>query len=227
MAGHAHSSTGRLLVGRFLDGGRMSARRVLAVGAHPDDIELGCFASVAKWQSFGADTRFLVMSDGENGSQGVVRREEAGQAAALIGAQIEFGGFPANRVGLFESPMIQFIEAALKEFEPNVILTHTSRDRHQDHRSVAGAVFSAARRRRGRILLFDTTKGIDGYEPRYFVRVDEFIPMKLKALACHRSQSARHFMNAEVVSSEAVQWGYRICGFGMYEAFELRLDVED
>jgi LmbE family N-acetylglucosaminyl deacetylase len=184
--------------------------RALAIGAHPDDIEFGCGATLAKWASRGCEVSHLVCTDGSKGTWDpaqdpselvVVRQREQRAAAAAVGARgdVVFLGWTD---GELESGLRQRWEVAywIRRLRPNVVLGHDPWKRyrlHPDHRhaghlAVEGVV--AARdplffpeqqlepHRPTVLLLFEAD------EPDHVEEVDGFADAKLAALFAHESQ---------------------------------------
>lgn len=128
---------------------------VLAIGAHPDDVELGCGATLAVLAQQGYRTGILHLTGGERGTRGSVeeRRAEAKAAAAALGAAemriLDFGD-GALRTGEAEEDALI---AVLRAWRPEVVLTAPQRDRHPDHgrahRLTVDACFYAGLARRG------------------------------------------------------------------------------
>jgi LmbE family N-acetylglucosaminyl deacetylase len=201
-------------------------RRILAIGAHPDDIELGCFGTLARFHSEGAEVAFLVLTEGEDGGPPPERRRETIDAGTLIDAEVTFGALPSAEVILRPRDAIALIEHMNAAYNPDVVITHTPTDQHQDHRAVADATFSATRRWPGRVLCYDSTRGMNQFSPTYFVNIDGFLPDKLKAISIHASQAHHHYMDERAVIAEAENWGRRLGDDGVYDAFEVRLFVE-
>ncbi|MDP1819731.1 MAG: PIG-L family deacetylase [Acidimicrobiales bacterium] len=183
---------------------------VLAIGAHPDDIEFGCGATLAKWAAAGCTVHHLVCTDGSKGSWDahadtaalvVTRQQEQRGAAKALGATGEctFLGWPD---GELESGLRQRWEVAywIRRLLPTVVLGHDPWKRyrlHPDHRhagllAVEGVV--AARdphffpeqalphHRPDALLLFEAD------EPDHVEDVAGFADAKLAALHAHASQ---------------------------------------
>ena len=125
---------------------------VLAIGAHPDDIEFGCFGALKKHKDQGDNVTLLVMtqSDVKDAHTGKVTRDsnisknEANTAAKLLGANLILGPFQDTKVP-FNSESVKFIEKKIKEKEINWIYTHWAGDTHQDHINTLNATMAAAR----------------------------------------------------------------------------------
>ena len=185
--------------------------RALAVGAHPDDVELYAGATLASWTASGCEVHILVCTDGSKGSWDVdedpsrlvaTRRDEQGAAIERLGAtgEVAFldrvdGELDADRATAHE------VAAWIRRIRPDVLLGHDPWRRwrlHPDHRAagflVTDGVVAArdphfltdsglAHHRPAELLLFDTE------EPNHAEPVDEVAAAaKVAALLAHRSQ---------------------------------------
>jgi LmbE family N-acetylglucosaminyl deacetylase len=175
--------------------------RVLAVGAHPDDIELGCGATLAVHRARGDDVTLLVLTEGELGAgPGIERVREQQDAAARLGAALVWGGQADGHVDEGR-PTVEVIESVLRDVRPGVVYTHARSDTHQDHRATARATFAAARGHSG-ILCYEgpTT---EGFAPDLYVDVDGFLDAKLDLTRAHLSQVLREGL-VDVAALEAL-----------------------
>src|SRR5689334_1238055 len=110
---------------------------VLAIGAHPDDVELGCGATLAAHAARGDSVTLLVMTPGEGGPQHRKSRvAEQEEAARVLNADLLWGGFRDGAVPT-SVETVDAIEAAIDSVKPDIIYTHTLDDSHQDHRATA------------------------------------------------------------------------------------------
>ncbi len=160
--------------------------KVLAVGAHPDDIELGCAATLLKHAAAGHDITLLVMTGGERGPRHDRTRErEQEDAARLLGANVVWGGFVDTMVPS-TTAAVDVVERVISEFEPDVVYTHAPSDTHQDHRATSEAVTSATRRCR-RVLFFESPTST-GFEPHVYIDVADEVAEKADVLRAHLSQ---------------------------------------
>jgi LmbE family N-acetylglucosaminyl deacetylase len=162
---------------------------VLAVGAHPDDVELGCGATLARHAHRGDQITILVMTDGGLGSlDGMSRRGEQAEAARQLGATLRWGGYEDGAVD--DGPeAIRIIDEAIAASGADVLYTHTVDDTHQDHRATATASLAAGRRLTT-ILQYETPS-TRHFDPTVYVDVDETIEAKLAVLRAHMSQVLR------------------------------------
>lgn len=162
--------------------------QVLAIGAHPDDIELGCGATLLVHRANGDRITLLVMTQGEEGGIAGVRQAEQERAAELLGARLLWGGFTDGAVPDGQ-PAVGRIEEVIGELRPDIVYLHFFVDSHQDHRTAATASAAAARHL-SRLLFYEAPTSL-GFHPTLFVDVDAMVEQKLELLRCHRSQLDR------------------------------------
>ena len=162
---------------------------ILAIGAHPDDIEFGCGGTLIKYALKGHDVHLFVLTDGARGGDAAERRREQETAAKLLGAhQLFWGGFQDTEVVL-DRDLIQKVEAVLHRIRPQLILAPFGDDTHQDHRYLSAAVVTASRYTRN--VLFYEGPTTANFTPSVFVDVNAVLERKLEALRAHASQVAK------------------------------------
>jgi len=198
---------------------------VLAIGAHPDDIELGCAGALLRHVAVGDKVTLLVMTTGERGPQDSVSRVlEQEKAAARLGAELIWGGFPDGAIP-HSRETVTFIDSVIAAVGAEVLYTHGQHDTHQDHVATALCSLSAARRL-NRVLCYQSPSAT-AFNPVVYVDIEDTLRGKLEALACHRSQVER----CELVDLEAVEAGARFWGhqarMRYAEAFEVPRFVWD
>ena len=181
--------------------------KVLASGAHPDDVELGCAATLAKHRAAGHGVSVLVMTVGERGPQLLsTRMAEQRDACDVLGAQLFWGGLSDCDVSA-GSKTVALIERVIAEVKPDIVYTHAPEDSHQDHRAVAQASLSACRRM-SRVCFYEGPTTL-GFEPTIFVDVKDTMETKLTALRAHTSQVLKNGL----VDLEALEALARYRGF--------------
>ncbi|WP_185714962.1 PIG-L deacetylase family protein [Gulosibacter macacae] len=174
-------------------------RRVLVVGAHPDDLELGCGGTLAKLIDEGAEVHAIVMTNGSVGAEGDTRVTEAETAARFLGiASVQVFDEPDTNLHLVENRLMQLIEETIKRVEPDLIFTHSAHDHHQDHESVHRATLRAARGHQS-ILCFESPSATREFSPSVFVDVSEYTDIKVHAVHEHRDQRRKPYMHANVL----------------------------
>lgn len=191
-----------------MDDSENDPRRVLAVGAHPDDIELGCGGTLLKHRSVGDRVWMLVMTGGELGAASQRGRiAEAQEAANIIGADLLLGKFYDGQIPL-NSDAVNVVEDAIVRYNIDTVYVHSPADAHQDHLLVARATIAAARRL-NRVLFYQSPSTTE-FNPTVYLDIERFLPKKLEALACHKSQlDGSVTVDLEVVQSTAHYWGSR------------------
>ena len=179
---------------------------VLAIGAHPDDVELLCGGTLALYAEQGHRISIAIATNGEVGSSHGTRAEiaerrhaEAARAAARLGADLIWMGFPDEFLFNDEPTRRRFIDA-IRQAAPTVLLVHSTSDYHPDHR-VAGQVAQDARILCSvpliegafppcaipSVFVMDTLDGHD-FRPQHVVDVTSVMTRKSDALGEHVSQ---------------------------------------
>lgn len=219
---------------------------ILAFGAHPDDVELGCSGTIAKEVSLGKKIGIIDLTRGELGTRGSaeIRDQEANDAAKILGVQVrenlEFrDGFFVND----EAHQLKVIKV-IRKYQPDIVLCNAIRDRHIDHgkgaKLVADACFLSGLRK-------IETKDEDGLqqawrpkkvfhyiqwqpiEPDFYVDITGFMDQKVDSIYAYRSQfydpnskepetpiSSKNFLDSVVYRSK--DYG-RVAGVPYAEGF--------
>jgi len=178
---------------------------ILAFGAHPDDVELGCGATIAKEISLGKKVGIIDLTQGELGTRGsaAIRATEAAKAADILGVTVrENLGF---RDGFFINDEMHQLEIIkmLRKYQPEIVLCNAIDDRHIDHgkgsKLVSDACFLSGLRRietsiEGVLQEAWRPKLVYHYiqwkniEPDFVVDVSDFMQIKLDAVMAYSSQ---------------------------------------
>jgi LmbE family N-acetylglucosaminyl deacetylase len=181
--------------------------KILAIGAHPDDIEAGCSGTLAKYMQNGHDIYLLVMTEGHMGGEGAVRKKEQVKAAKLLKPrELIWGGYKDTLLTPHMNQMVHDIEVVLKKIAPDFIFVHYEDDTHQDHRALAKATISATRYVRN--VLFYEGPTTQNFSPTIYVDIKETIDAKIAMLLAHHSQVGKTNIEGlsitDVVRSTAV-----------------------
>ena len=167
---------------------------VLTVGAHPDDLEIACGGTLARLADEGHKIHAIVMSDGCAGGDNSVRPTEARNGAATMGLEkIEIHSLTDTRLEDHNMEMVDIIEAKVNELKPDLILTHSSHDQHQDHKAVHFAVLRAARKQPS-ILCFESPSVTSEFNPQLFIDITNYIDIKIHAVQDHRDQAGKRYL---------------------------------
>lgn len=171
--------------------------RVLAIGAHPDDLEIFLWGSLGAWAAMGAALTLAVATDGAAGGAdagpalAARRAGEARAAAAALGVEPHFLGLPDG--GLMpDRTLAEALRALIRGARPDLIVTHAPEDYHPDHRALAAGVLHAAGFS-APVLHMDTLGGT-GFVPTAWVDITPHWPAKCAAIRAHASQEPERFV---------------------------------
>ena len=198
-------------------------RVVLAVGAHPDDAELGCAGTLALHKLNGDRVYLLVMTKGEASGDPRVREKECKKTAEILGVDgLFFGGLEDTRVHDGRET-IEIIEKAIDEVQPDIIYAPTPKDTHQDHRNTGHAVMSACRRCK-MVLLYEGASTQRDFVPQVFVDIKKTFGLKKKVTRVFGSQLSNagggYTLAVKGIEGLARYRGYQ-AGVEVAEAFEV------
>jgi two-component system response regulator HydG len=199
---------------------RQAARQsVLAIGAHPDDVEIGAAGTLLVHRSMGHEVSVLTLSHGARGGIEATRAGESETAAMALGATLYLEELLDT--GIREGdPTIGVISRVVETVQPTVIYTHSLHDVHQDHRNAHRAAMVAIRDV-GRVYCFQSPSATVDFRPTRFVTIDEQLDRKLLAIKAFSSQAqVRAYLEPDLIESTARYWSR--FGDGRYaEAFEV------
>jgi len=210
---------------RLLEGSALG--RVLALGAHPDDIELGAGGLLARLARAGARVVMAVASvPGPTPAHVEERYAEAKRAAELIGAQLILvcGLEPVRVEDVPMHKLVGKLDSIVADERPQLVLTHSVRDVHFDHQLVHHATVSALRRTPCDLLAFTSTPELNAssnYLGECFADITDTLEVKLAAVAAHASQVAKKSVDVESCRDLARALG-RIGGMQYAEAYEVK-----
>jgi LmbE family N-acetylglucosaminyl deacetylase len=183
---------------------------ILAIGAHPDDIELGCSGLLIKAAKNGHSVYLYNLTQGEKAGNPYQRIEEFRRSARYIGAKaVYIDKFPDTQLSL-TSDLINHIESCVTLCKPDLLITHPMTDTHHDHRVVAEASIEAGRNV-SNILSYEMplTKGFD---PHIYYDISDTMDAKLELLSLFQSQSHKMFIESKAIK-----------GLAQYRALQSRL----
>jgi LmbE family N-acetylglucosaminyl deacetylase len=205
--------------------------RVLAIGAHPDDIEILCSGTLALCAQRGDEVFIAIATNGDVGSGepdavpeeiARIRHAEAKASAGVIGATLIWMGAPDEFLEDNREARERFIDA-IREARPDVMFIHSEDDYHPDHR-LAGKIARDARipvsvplvrtafppTEIPTAFIMDTVLGRN-FEPEFFVDVSSVIDTKRAMLRSHESQAAwiAHVFDTEITTNMEIQSRFR------------------
>jgi len=162
---------------------------ILAVGAHPDDIEFGCGGALLRYSRKGHNISLLVFTAGSYGGDPAVRMKEQEEAAFFLGVRnIFWGGFKDTTL-VDSRELILKIEEAARAVKPDIVFLNYWDDVHQDHRAASQSGVSATRYIKE--VLFYEVPTSQNFAPDMFIDITDIHDDKLKLLKLHASQVSR------------------------------------
>ncbi len=198
--------------------------RVLALGAHPDDIELGCGGSLILGSKAGVDIHAATLSACEDeappGRPGL-RMKEFLRACDVTGATPHAYELPNREFPEHRREVMDVLERLQEDVKPDLLFIPFLEDPHQDHETVAKAAIRTFRRNET-ILQYEILRyGSHSFTPSLFVDITGALEAKLAALRCYTSQfKARAYFDEESFKSLARTRGAQ-SGCGYAEGFVL------
>jgi len=194
--------------------------RILAVGAHPDDIEILCSGTLIKHAQRG-DTVFMAYVTNGNRGHAIIkphdlaeiRKKEAEKATKVVGAEMIWLDIPDEFLYHTHETRLMFIDM-IRQAQPDLIITHSPTDYHPDHVRVSDLIFAASflssvpsiktrypnHPKVVPIMYMDTLAGLN-FQPTEYVDISDVIDKKLEALNQHQSQVKwlKHHDNIDIL----------------------------
>jgi len=181
---------------------------VLAIGCHPDDLEIGCGGTLAKYIDKGHEVFMCHVANGDKGHVNInpkqlreIRIEEALKGGKILGASKVFNiDVPDLIVKANNEDTVLKVIEVIRYVKPDIIITHDPNDYMEDHRQTSQIVFDASfsasvphyettskAHKIVPLYYMDTIAGIN-FNPEQYVDITNYIDIKLKALDQHESQ---------------------------------------
>ena len=198
---------------------RREHKIVLAIGAHPDDVEIGCGGALAKHRANGDTLVILTLSEGMSGGDPATRNHEAQAAAAQLGATLRWGGLRDTAIPE-GAQTIEVIEQLVRELRPTHVYTHSEHDSHQDHRSTHHATIVGAREVPN-LYCYQAPSCMVDFQPHLFIDITAHLDAKIAAISAYGSQvSQRAYLKEDLIRATARYWG-RFAGYVLAEPMEV------
>jgi len=183
-------------------------KKVLFLGAHPDDIELGCGAllhHVVKQ----TEVLCVTLSDNQKNPDLQSVKNEHLESMAVLGVPKEkliLGPFTTRVFPTARQEILEYFLKLRADFQPDLIFVHSNKDVHQDHLTMTD---EALRAFRGiTVLGFDVVRSSYGFFPHFLVEVtEEDVNKKVEALACYETYRDRYYFNSELTRSIMIRHG--------------------
>ncbi len=185
---------------------------ILAIGAHPDDIELGCGGLLLKASRQDHHNIFMyTLTRGGASGDPEERTKELIQSAKSIGAKrLWIDNFEDTKLSL-SSDLINHIEFFIKKADPDIVLTHSLGDTHHDHRAIAASTMEAGRFVPN-ILAYEIPVTRD-FKPQVYYDISDVIDDKIELINIFMSQRSKSFLQSNAIR-----------GLAQYRALQSRFD---
>jgi len=169
--------------------------RVLAIGAHPDDVEISCGGFLMKLQDeLKCDIYCITCSAGEMGASGSKRQSEQESAWERLGVEQGYQWkYPDQRI-MNDGKLVTDIEQIINDVKPDLVITHSLIDHHQDHIAVSLATQAALRNSWASLLYYQSWYQRIPFEHNFVVNIKSYVERKQKLLDVFKSLSDRDYM---------------------------------
>lgn len=196
-------------------------RRICFIGAHPDDIELGCGALIAHISNQ-TDIRCVTLSDNQKNPLLTRLPEEHFRSMQVLGVPKEnviLGNFETRRFPHLRQEILEYLIDLNHKFNPDIVFVHTKADIHQDHATVTE---EALRAFRGTTVLgFDVIRSSYGFFPNFLVEVSEAdADCKVRALAEYDTYASKYYFDPNTTRATLIRHG-AICERQYAEGFDI------
>jgi LmbE family N-acetylglucosaminyl deacetylase len=199
--------------------------KILAIGAHPDDIEIYMFGTLAAAKARGDVVALAVATDGAAGGKldpaelRTIRQKEATAGASGLGVVPAFLGFPDGAM-VADAALIAALKALIRDSEADLVITHAPNDYHGDHRALSDAVRIAANFA-APVAWVDAMMGA-GFVPTHLVDITAHADAKATAIRAHVSQEPERFvaMAEQLAAFRAAQANMPAGGYAEAFRFE-------
>lgn len=196
-------------------------KSLLFLGAHPDDIELGCGAFIAGMIGK-ADIFCYTFSDNQKNPSLlhlVAEHTNSMHTLGLHDDQFELGSFETRRFPDARQEILEKMIALRRKHQPEIVFVHTAQDLHQDHQIVTQ---EAMRAFRGTTVLgFDVLRSSYGFFPHFLAEVSEDdLNKKIAALAEYKTYQDRYYFSPDIMRATAIRHG-ALAERGFAEGFDI------
>ena len=219
-------------------------KRILVIGAHPDDETLGMGGTIARHTANGDEVVIATVAD-----TGTARYEEETialvrqcclKAAGLLGvSDVRFGGFADQKLDVVPIlDITHWLEGVLRDVKPQIMYTHHRGDINRDHQIVHEGTLTAARPYFSpyveRILCYETPSATEwagpyvesAFLPNVYIDISAHLETKLKAMSAYKTElnASPHPRSLEALRARALLWG-GVVGVAAAEPFVLVREI--
>jgi len=228
-------SSHKYLVSRVLDMHCLlpKVERILFVGAHSDDIEIGCSGTILKNYTRNPKCQQAMavfsLCETDSGLDFTADEilEDMRNAARVLGVRwkdVYTFNFPNTRLPERSYEIRNVLECIRDRYQPDVVYCNTVHDRHQDHVAIAKACIRAFRGGE-ELRCYEGYANLPEFKPNLYVDIDAQMQDKIEVLKCYKTQEKRRYWNEALWTAKAMVRGNQV-GLNYAEAFELLRRIE-
>ena len=196
------------------------SRNILAIGAHPDDVELGCAGTLRKHVLENDNVFIIVASLGEKNGDAKERHKEAMNSAKLIGANdIYFLNLEDTNIK-HDGTTVSILDEYMNEIKPEIVYVHSIKDYHQDHEAISKSTLSASRQMKNSVFLYESPSTTIEFKPTAYNDISDVFKFKLACIEQYISQGEKEYMEGQAIIGLANSRG-SVIGVEFAEAFEV------
>lgn len=180
---------------------------VVALGAHPDDVEFGCSGALTKYRlEEDCPVQILTLTKGELIAPKDIRMREAQQSAKILDVFLDVWDYSDGHLTITPE-LIERTRRRLEEVHAQTLFAPHPDDSHQDHRAVAQLAI-ACQDYVDELFFYEEPSTQQSFRPNYYVDITQFLDIKLEALACFKSLAEKPYLNPAIVRGLAQFRGY-------------------
>ena len=183
-------------------------KRVFFIGAHPDDIEIGCGALISNILNF-AEVFCITLSDNQKNPSLINVAKEHNESMRILGVDEKhrfLENFETRRFKHYRQEILEYIFSMNKKYQPDMVFVHSNADLHQDHGTVTQ---ESLRVFRGTSLFgYDVIRSSYGFFPTFLIEVNESdVEKKIEALAAYKTYKDVYYFAPELTRSIMIRNG--------------------
>jgi LmbE family N-acetylglucosaminyl deacetylase len=187
---------------------QFQAKKICFIGAHPDDIELGCGAFISNINGK-ADILCVTLSDNQKNPLLAHLVDEHFRSMAILGVtreHVRLESFITRRFPELRQEILEYLYRLNHEHQPDLVITHSRADIHQDHQQTTEEVLRAFRGTT--VLGFDALRSSYGFFPHFLVEVKaEDVERKIRAMAEYSTYNDKYYFSEAVLRSTLIRHG--------------------
>ena len=183
-------------------------KRVFFIGAHPDDIEIGCGALIANIQKT-AEAFCITLSDNQQNPLLINLVREHNESMCILGIDEKHSflkSFETRRFKQSRQEILEYLFSMNRKYQPDMVFVHSNADLHQDHGTVTQ---ESLRVFRGTSLFgYDVIRSSYGFFPTFLIEVSESdVKKKIEALAAYQTYKDKYYFSPELTRAIMVRNG--------------------